>query len=92
MKKPPYKWEAEGDMLCLEGMGDGAQTIMWAVKCPSCYKQKDQTRYSCAWPDKEEADFILKACNNYDELRRLLVLASNHVDTPPIKLRNRRFT
>lgn len=68
LKDFPWNWEASDDMLMLEGKYNGHDpTIMWAERCPSCHK-KDHERFPCGWPDKEHADFILKACNNYQEM------------------------
>ncbi len=72
LKDFPWNWEASDDMLMLQGKYSGKDpTIMWAERCPACHK-KDYERFTCGWPDKEHADFILKACNNYEEMVRII--------------------
>lgn len=44
------------------------KVVLWCSKCNSCAEKNNDERFPCGFPQKEDAEFILKACNNYHEL------------------------
>lgn len=68
----PWGWEADGDMLMLgtvlpDGNGiDLEKNVMVSHRCKSC----QAVGATCMWPDRDHAEFILRARDAWDELMK----------------------
>ncbi len=59
----PWKWHAEDDsMVMLDQLNvEGDPSVMWCIRCKACSKNPRSDRFSCGWPDPNDAAHIESA-------------------------------